>query len=256
MSEQAGPGQSRVLVVDDHELSRKFTLAALRECRVSVKQARHAGEALSLALSWLPHFIFMDIVLPGLDGPTAIGRILARWPHAHQYPKIIVLTADRAKMEQAVAAGLQADELLIKPVSARRIRRIVVAGAGSSVAECGPQDGGTDLSPLLGRELAQTMPVLAQCLAAHDHRRALGLLHKLIAAAAICGQPALESALRRLDRAVRHEAGPARVAHACSLLLEAWQEFSLQADRSGFEDERFHFADRRIEPDENGAGDD
>lgn len=95
----------RVLIVDDHLVVRKGIRALLAtEPQIEVVgEARDGAEAIAQASRLRPDVILMDLVMPEIDGITAIGRILATQPDA----RILVLTSFDAddKVFPAVRAG-------------------------------------------------------------------------------------------------------------------------------------------------------
>src|SRR5579859_7511939 len=95
----------RVLVVDDHLVIRQGIRALLAtEPNVQVVgEARDGLEAIREAAQLSPDVILMDLVMPGLDGISAIEQILARQPGM----RILVLTSFDAddKIFPAIRAG-------------------------------------------------------------------------------------------------------------------------------------------------------
>jgi DNA-binding NarL/FixJ family response regulator len=67
---------TRVLLADDHALVRAG-IRALLEKMTGIEVVAEAGdgrEALELIKRQLPHVVFMDIALPGLNGLEALAR--------------------------------------------------------------------------------------------------------------------------------------------------------------------------------------
>jgi DNA-binding NarL/FixJ family response regulator len=95
----------RLLITDDHPMMREALLTALAEeaDMEVVGEASNGIEALRLAQECSPDVILMDLLMPGMDGLEAIGRILEAHPNA----KILVVTSleDEDKVLAAVQAG-------------------------------------------------------------------------------------------------------------------------------------------------------
>jgi NarL family two-component system response regulator LiaR len=95
----------RVLVVDDHVVVREGIRALLgTEPDIEVVgEATNGDEAITEAAGLKPDVILMDLVMPHLDGISAIQQILARQPAA----RILVLTSFDAedKIFPAIRAG-------------------------------------------------------------------------------------------------------------------------------------------------------
>ncbi len=98
-------GPIRLLVTDDHAIVRKG-IAALLATEPTIEvvgEARDGQEAIAEARRLAPDVILMDLVMPGVDGPEAIGAILAEQPEL----RILVLTsfASDEKVFPAIRAG-------------------------------------------------------------------------------------------------------------------------------------------------------
>ncbi|MCC7371044.1 MAG: response regulator transcription factor [Chloroflexi bacterium] len=105
-----GPNATRILVVDDDELTLDFVELGLRYEGFEVTRALDGHEALRVAERERPHLIVLDLNLPSLDGVEVCQRIRAQGD-----TPIIMLTA-RADVDERVA-GLEAgaDDYLPKP---------------------------------------------------------------------------------------------------------------------------------------------
>lgn len=68
----------RILIVDDEPAVADLIEAVLKEEGYVVAVARDGAQGLMLARDWSPDLILMDLMLPGVDGPTAIRRIKAQ----------------------------------------------------------------------------------------------------------------------------------------------------------------------------------
>jgi NarL family two-component system response regulator LiaR len=106
----------RVLVVDDHTMVRRGLAAFLLaiEGLELVGEARHGAEALRQCEEAAPDVVLMDLVMPVMDGPTAIRTIRERWPAI----QIIALTSfqEADLVQQALQSG--AISYLLKDVTA------------------------------------------------------------------------------------------------------------------------------------------
>ncbi|MFI7637612.1 response regulator [Nonomuraea sp. NPDC049400] len=95
----------RVLLADDQKLVR-VGLRMLCESDPEIEVVGEAGdgrEAVHLAAESLPDVILMDLRMPGVDGITATGRIMAARPSS----RVVVLTTfdDDDHLYPALAAG-------------------------------------------------------------------------------------------------------------------------------------------------------
>lgn len=112
------PGQAlfRVLVADDIEDNRSFLAALLVEVGFEVRQACDGAAAVAEFESWGPHLILMDMRMPVMTGAEAIVRIRAQRGGAAV--KIVVVTANAFREDEAQAIAAGADDCLTEPYRA------------------------------------------------------------------------------------------------------------------------------------------
>ncbi len=128
MSDQ---GAIRVMIVDDHTMVRRG-LAAMLKVKTDLKLVGEAGngqEALQRCRAIRPDVILMDLVMPRMDGPTAIRAVRREWPGV----QVIALTSFQEKdlVQQALQAG--AISYLLKNVSIDDLAQAIRAAcAGQS----------------------------------------------------------------------------------------------------------------------------
>ena len=106
---------TRVLIVDDSPtivaLMRKF----LQQNGYLTLEAGDAEKGIELARSERPHLIFLDIVLPGMNGFAAL-RALRRDPVTREIP-IVMISGNEQATEQFYAQRIGADDFMKKPFS-------------------------------------------------------------------------------------------------------------------------------------------
>ena len=102
----------RVLVIDDHEPSRRNLLRALAESGFEVAgEGASGGGALELSLATNPEVVLMAVGLADMDGIRAARRIMQSYPLP-----VILLTShfDAVTIERAKRAGIMG--YLVKPL--------------------------------------------------------------------------------------------------------------------------------------------
>jgi len=125
-------GAVRILVVDDHPLTRDGIRAAL-SLDAGLEVVAEAGdgqEAVRLAQLLHPDVVIMDVRMPGLGGIRATREITAAAPDI----RVVVLTVEetQARVGEAIQAG--AAGYLVKDIDARELVRAVhLAAEGSAV---------------------------------------------------------------------------------------------------------------------------
>ena len=103
---------SRILIVDDEPAVADLIEAVLREEGYIVAVARDGDQGLARARDWAPDLILMDVMLPGVDGGTAIRMLKAE--SATAAIPIIAMSAGRTILEHTGELE-DADGALAKP---------------------------------------------------------------------------------------------------------------------------------------------
>ncbi len=112
-------GRRRVLLVDDHNDSRRLLGIMLRLSGHDVLEAGDGGAAVSMAVSEHPDVAIVDIALPGIDGYEVARRIRA-------HPRIgemVLIALTGYGYEEDLRCAIEAgfDVHLVKPVEAARL---------------------------------------------------------------------------------------------------------------------------------------
>jgi len=105
----------RALVVDDVDADRTRVAAILIDAGWQVDLARDGIEALATIRRARPEIVFMDIVMPGMDGFEACRRLGAD-PSTRGIPVVFVSTKQQ-RADQLWARMQGARELIGKPVN-------------------------------------------------------------------------------------------------------------------------------------------
>jgi CheY-like chemotaxis protein len=210
-----GSSGPRVLVVDDHALSRRYTAAALRQTGITVKATGTPQAALEIALRWLPDAICTDLNLPGMGSQEMIRRIREGWPAARPHPLIVLLTADPAPLSLSAPEQARVDRILLKPAAPAQLRRVSIRPAdrgmeGAAGSQAPPAS--LELQRMFRQELAARLPDLERRLARGELGPVRAMLHQLLASSRMCGERRLEVDLQALRAACRDDAVAAEIA--------------------------------------------
>lgn len=118
-------GTIRILVVDDHPVVRQGLRAFLdtRDGMAVVGEAGDGEVAVAEAARLRPDVILMDLLMPGTDGLTAIGRIRAADPAA----RILVLTSFSSADQVVPAVRAGAAGYLLKDAAPEEVEAAVRA---------------------------------------------------------------------------------------------------------------------------------
>ena len=104
----------RVLLIDDEELIREVAEVSLAQVGGwEVLTASSGEEGLGKAVAEQPDAILLDVMMPGLDGPSTLARLQAD-PATASIP-VVFLTAKVRQSEQQRWTDLGAAGVLVKP---------------------------------------------------------------------------------------------------------------------------------------------
>jgi NarL family two-component system response regulator LiaR len=124
-------GTVRVLIVDQDPLVRRVVRDALAGHGITVvAEAGDGREAVELASRHRPDVVLMDILLPEVDGPTAIRRIVSATPLV----RVVVFTAAKDSQTGITALKAGASGYVTKDVDLSTLPRIVTAVASGEAA--------------------------------------------------------------------------------------------------------------------------
>lgn len=121
----ASDSQEVALIVDDEATNRLVLSALLKQQDFHVIEAEDGEQAVKLFNQSKPDIIFMDIMMPGIDGYEAISRIKKQCND--KFIPIIVLTAlnDEDTLTKCIAVG--GDDVLCKPFDAAILKSKIYA---------------------------------------------------------------------------------------------------------------------------------
>ena len=122
---------ARILVVDDNEFNRQVMCELLRPALIRADDVESGQEALEMLEIRKYDLIFLDIMMPEMDGPETLRRI--RLAHPEDDTPVVALTADAlaGTRERLLNAGFT--DYLAKPVSMREIGELLMRYLGDRV---------------------------------------------------------------------------------------------------------------------------
>jgi len=214
-----------VLVVDDHDLSRHFTVQALRQITDHVKQARNGREGIELAARFRPEMIFLDVHLPDTDGFSVLRQIRTSWPDDTPEPGFVIVSGDSSINGDEVGAICT----ITKPARSRDIKDLATRHLSPFRRVEEAKDSSRVLLPSLRNifldDLEKQCPMLDQHISALDWRSAREVLHQLIAASAICQEADIEFYCRLMSQELADSCHPKKLSCAYFGLLRAIDQF-------------------------------
>jgi DNA-binding response OmpR family regulator len=106
----------RMLIIDDSPTVCMALKKILRSAGYITEQAFDAEKGLAMIRSQPPDLIFLDIVLPGMNGFSAL-RALRRDPLTRQIPVIMISGNEQATEQFFFGSAIGADDFMKKPFS-------------------------------------------------------------------------------------------------------------------------------------------
>jgi two-component system, NarL family, response regulator LiaR len=192
VSQKRNPNAIRVMVVDDHAVVRqgiKMFMSLDKDIRV-VGEAQNGQEACELTAALKPDIVLMDIIMPKMDGLTAIQKIKMSQPEV----EIIALTSilEDDKVFKAIHAGAMG--YLMKDTTADALAKAIKSASRGEVqldpeaAKCLIREVRTPESPekLTERE-TEVLRLIAK-----------GLSNRAIAAALVVSEKTVKTHVRNV----------------------------------------------------------
>ena len=120
----------KVLIIDDSTTIVALLRRMMRQNDFETLEAGDAEGGIELAKTEVPHLIFLDIVLPGMNGFNAL-RVLRRDPLTRHIP-IIMISGNEQATEEFYVHRIGADDFMKKPFARAevfaRIERLMDEG--------------------------------------------------------------------------------------------------------------------------------
>ena len=106
----------RILIADDEPISRKLLNKLLTSLGFQIREATNGKEAVELWESWHPHFIWMDMQMPVMNGCEATRKIRQKSQETNaSSPTIVALTASALAKDREQSLGAGCDDFVSKP---------------------------------------------------------------------------------------------------------------------------------------------
>ena len=106
-----------VLVADDDPEMRQLIVDVLATAGFRTLTAADGEEAVALALEHSPDLVVLDVMMPRMDGYTALTRLRGQ-PATREIP-VVILTGQGDPIYRSVSAGVGAVAHLAKPFAPR-----------------------------------------------------------------------------------------------------------------------------------------
>lgn len=117
--DETDSGLKKVLIVDDSGLARKSIILALKGRDYKIVEAKDGLEALTLLRLESPDLVFLDLILPKMDGYEVLARM--KKDERQKDIPVIVLTSRDTLFDKLKGKMSGTDEYLTKPFEASEL---------------------------------------------------------------------------------------------------------------------------------------
>jgi signal transduction histidine kinase/ActR/RegA family two-component response regulator len=201
----------RILLAEDHPVSRQVTAGLLAHLGYEADLASHGLEVLEALESRSYDVVLMDIQMPELDG-LEVTRRIRQQPAGRRQPKIVALTAHAMSgdRERCLEAGM--DAYLTKPVRIAALEAALVAASpdpldGTTLDQLrGLRDGEGLVGTLIRTFLATSAADLAAIRRGTEESRwseVGATAHRLGGSSAVLGVVGVAAACRAIEERIR-----------------------------------------------------
>jgi signal transduction histidine kinase/CheY-like chemotaxis protein/HPt (histidine-containing phosphotransfer) domain-containing protein len=247
---QPATPRARVIVADDDLVNQKVMRTYLERLGCEVRLASNGVEALTVLAAAPCDVLFLDIMMPRMDGMQTVKEIRRHEAAEHEAGRavrrlpIVAITAKvmPGDREAGLAAGF--DDYATKPINDTRLRESLqkfIPGFQSAASlaaatpllsqqqtpliersrldelSSGDPDTAREIVALFFERMEALLPDLERTLAAKDFEEARRHAHTGAGSSATCGMMQAQNVMRRLERSI--EAG--QLDHTTALIAEA-----------------------------------
>ena len=132
---------ARILIVDDDNMNLEVEKKLLADTKIQIETARSGMEALSKTLSKRYDIIFMDHLMPMMDGIECLQNIRKQAGGLNNNVPIIVLTANAGSENIDLYSRSGFDGYLVKPVTGQQLEdMLLIHLQGSKIIKTGVND--------------------------------------------------------------------------------------------------------------------
>lgn len=134
---------AHILIVDDNEINRKVALGLLAPINMKIDTAENGKMAIEMLIKNKYHMVFMDHMMPVMDGVEATKYIRKMEDTYYKEVPIVALTANAMKEAEKIFEDAGINDLLSKPIDVRELYKFVLKWIPSELiirAEGGQKD--------------------------------------------------------------------------------------------------------------------
>jgi two-component system, cell cycle response regulator len=125
----------RVLLVDDSDIALKYMQNRLRHLGYESELAKSGEEALALVGKHSYHFVFLDVMMEGLDGYKTCRAIKNNNTRLGPPPVVVMLTSRGGTIDKIRGAMAGCDAYLTKPLNEKQLALVLAKYDESTVLQ-------------------------------------------------------------------------------------------------------------------------
>lgn len=130
-----------VLIVDDSDVALKFMQSRLRHFGYESKLARSGEEALAMTERDDYQFVFLDVMMAGLDGYQTCRAIKLNKGKRPTIPVVVMLTSRGGTIDKIRGSMSGCDAYLTKPLNEQQLGMVLAQHAAASVKKAASTNG-------------------------------------------------------------------------------------------------------------------
>ena len=140
-----------VLIVDDSDVALKFMQSRLRQFGYEAKLARSGEEALTMTAKDDFQFVFLDVMMAGLDGYQTCRAIKQNKGKRATIPVVVMLTSRGGTIDKIRGSMSGCDAYLTKPLNEQQLGMVLAQHGATSIRTAAPTQDATrpaEVSPV------------------------------------------------------------------------------------------------------------
>lgn len=129
-----------VLIVDDSDVALKFMQSRLRHFGYESKLARSGEQALAMTEQEDFQFVFLDVMMAGLDGYQTCRAIKQNKGKRATIPVVVMLTSRGGTIDKIRGSMSGCDAYLTKPLNEQQLGMVLAQHAATSIKKAASDD--------------------------------------------------------------------------------------------------------------------
>ncbi len=153
--------KAHVLIVDDNDANLMVESKLLQDTKVQVDTASSGKECLKKALQTKYEVIFMDHLMPGMDGVECLHQLRGQTGGLNVETPVVILTANAGGENQAMYRREGFDGYLLKPVGGNQMEVELLRHLPRELVKMTnvSENGDAVIGPVLGHEKKQLLVI-------------------------------------------------------------------------------------------------